>query len=58
MMEAKIALAMVLAHFDIEAQPGYTLRIVETLTLKPGSFRVRVQSRARGASMPPVTIQP
>lgn len=45
MMEAKIALAALLAHFDIEAEPGYRLRVVETLTLKPGGFRARVRPR-------------
>lgn len=46
MMEAKIALALMLAHFEIEAEPDAPLRIVETLTLKPAGFRVRVQPRA------------
>lgn len=48
MMEAKLALALVLAHFDLEAEPGYRLRVMETLTLKPGGFRVRVQPRRAG----------
>ncbi|MCS7101993.1 MAG: cytochrome P450, partial [Burkholderiaceae bacterium] len=43
MMEAKLALALLLANFEFEAEPGYRLRVAETLTLKPEGFRVRVQ---------------
>lgn len=45
MMEAKLALALVLANFDLEAEPGYRLRVAETLTLKPEGFRLRVAPR-------------
>ncbi|MCS7100239.1 MAG: cytochrome P450, partial [Burkholderiaceae bacterium] len=43
MMEAKLALALLLTHFELEAEPGYRLRVAETLTLKPEGFRIRVR---------------
>jgi cytochrome P450 / NADPH-cytochrome P450 reductase len=45
MMEAKLALAMVLQNFQLEADPGYTLQVKETLTLKPEGFRLKVRAR-------------
>ena len=45
MMEAKLALALLLANFELEAEPGYRLRVAETLTLKPEGFRLRAWPR-------------
>lgn len=50
MQEATLVVAMVLQRFDlIEADPGYQLKVKETLTLKPLDFRVRVKRRGSGA---------
>jgi cytochrome P450/NADPH-cytochrome P450 reductase len=51
MMEAKLALALVLQNFDLEGEAGYQLKIRETLTLKPDGFRLRVRQRL--PSVPP-----
>jgi cytochrome P450/NADPH-cytochrome P450 reductase len=51
MMEAKLALALVLQNFDLEGEAGYQLQIRETLTLKPDGFRLRVSQRL--PSVPP-----
>lgn len=45
MMEAKLAMALVLRQFELTGEPGYTLRVKETLTLKPDGFRLRVRPR-------------
>jgi len=55
MQEATLVLASILQRFDIlPADPNYTLRIKETLTLKPDGFHIRVRRRAdvvlRGAT--------
>jgi cytochrome P450/NADPH-cytochrome P450 reductase len=44
-MEAKIALAMLLARFDLTDPYGYQLAVRETLSLKPEGFRLRVRRR-------------
>lgn len=51
MMEAKLALALMLQNFDLEGEAGYQLQIRETLTLKPDGFRLRVRQRL--PSVPP-----
>ncbi|KTE18747.1 reductase [Sphingopyxis sp. H050] len=47
MVEAKIALAMLLRRFAISDPHSYKLRIKETLSIKPDDFRMRI--RLRGA---------
>jgi cytochrome P450/NADPH-cytochrome P450 reductase len=48
MQEALLVLSMILQRFDLaKADPGYQLKVKETLTLKPHRFRMRVRPRAR-----------
>lgn len=47
MQEALLVLSMLLQRFDLMADdPGYQLRIKETLTLKPDGFRIRAKLRS------------
>ncbi|CAN5729418.1 hypothetical protein BH09MYX1_BH09MYX1_25870 [soil metagenome] len=46
LVEAKLALALIIKSFDLEPEPGYSLRVRDTLSLKPDGFRVRVRLRA------------
>ncbi len=46
MVEAKMALAMILQKFSISDPHNYNLRIKETLSIKPDEFYVRVRLRA------------
>jgi cytochrome P450/NADPH-cytochrome P450 reductase len=43
--EAKLALAVILQRFSLSDPHGYTLRIQETLTIKPGGFTLRARTR-------------
>lgn len=45
MVEAKIALAMLLRRFSVSDPHGYRLTIKETLSIKPGNFFMRVRLR-------------
>ncbi|GLA42923.1 hypothetical protein AnigIFM63309_011658 [Aspergillus niger] len=46
--EAQLVVAMILQNFDlVPDDPSYTLRIKETLTIKPDGFRVRATLRHR-----------
>lgn len=45
MVEAKIAMAMMLRAFSVSDPHGYRLRIKETLTIKPDAFFMRVRTR-------------
>ena len=45
MVEAKIAMAMMLRAFSVSDPHGYRLRIKETLTIKPDEFFMRVRTR-------------
>ncbi|MFN4100271.1 MAG: bifunctional cytochrome P450/NADPH--P450 reductase, partial [Pararhodobacter sp.] len=46
MQEAQMVLTMLLQRFTLtEVDPGYQLKIAETLTLKPHGFRVRAKRR-------------
>ena len=47
MMEAKLAMALLLQRFEFDDPYGYRLKVRETLTLKPDGFRVRVRPRSR-----------
>lgn len=46
LVEAKLALAMILQRFAINDPHGYRLTIKETLSIKPDEFYMRVRSRA------------
>ena len=48
--EAVLALGMLLQRYDFEADPGYQLKIAESLTLKPSGFTVRPALRDRAAA--------
>ncbi|OJH40378.1 bifunctional cytochrome P450/NADPH--P450 reductase [Cystobacter ferrugineus] len=53
MQEAQLVLSMILRRFELfEDDPSYTLRIKETLTLKPEGFRIRARRRDPAASKP------
>ncbi len=55
MQEAMLVLAMMLQRFDLlDADPGYQLKVKETLTLKPDGLKLRV--RLRGARPSPSRI--
>lgn len=43
--EIMLSLAAILHQFDLEPEPGYTLTVSETMTLKPDSLRLRVRRR-------------
>lgn len=43
--EAVLALALVLHRYELVPDPAYTLRIVESLTLKPDGFALRLRRR-------------
>ncbi|QRP50235.1 cytochrome P450 [Amycolatopsis sp. FDAARGOS 1241] len=48
--EAVLALGLVLRRYDFEADPGYELKIVESLTLKPSGFTVHPRVRDHAAT--------
>lgn len=43
--EAVLTLAAVLHQFHIESDPGYQLRITETITYKPAGLKLRLRPR-------------
>jgi cytochrome P450/NADPH-cytochrome P450 reductase len=45
LVEAKLALAMILQNFALYDADDYKLAVKETLTLKPDNFRIRVRAR-------------
>ncbi|MBU8678867.1 bifunctional P-450/NADPH--P450 reductase [Bacillus subtilis] len=47
--EATLVLGMILKYFTLIDHENYELDIKQTLTLKPGDFRIRVQSRHQEA---------
>ncbi len=52
MQEATLVLAMMLQRFDfVLDDPSYTLRIHETLTIKPENLRIRAKARRSGGSL-------
>lgn len=55
-MEAKIALAMLLQHFDFHDPHDYRLSVRETLTLKPDGLRIRVTERHPAPHRTPETL--
>jgi len=46
LVEAKLAIAMILQRFAIHDPHGYRLTIKETLSIKPDEFHMRVRSRS------------
>ena len=40
-----LSLAAILHQFDLEPEPGYELKVSETLTLKPDELRLRLHRR-------------
>lgn len=53
MQEAVLLIAMILQRFDlIEEDPGYQLKVAETLTLKPEGLRIRVKRRGTASFKP------
>ena len=44
--EIMLTLATVIHQFDLEPEPGYELKVSETLTLKPDALRLRLTRRA------------
>lgn len=51
LQEAQLVLAMLVQRFDlVAADPGYRLKVAETLTVKPSGFKVRARRRAPAAS--------
>lgn len=55
MVEAKLALAMILQRFAVSDPHGYRLRVKETLSIKPDEFYMRVRSRAPHERIAPAT---
>jgi len=52
MQEAQLVLAMMLQRFDIVLDdPSYTLKVKETLTLKPEGLRIRARARRSAGSL-------
>lgn len=45
MVEAKLAMAMMLQHFAVSDPHAYRLRIKETLSIKPDEFYMRIRAR-------------
>lgn len=52
--EATLVLGMLLQHFEFIDYQNYQLNVKQTLTLKPGDFKVKVQSRNQAAIHPAV----
>lgn len=52
--EAALVLGMLLQHFELIDYQNYQLDVKQTLTLKPGDFKIRVQSRNQSAIHPSV----
>lgn len=44
--ESVLTLAAILHQFDVDAEPGYQLRVTETITYKPAGLRLRLRPRA------------
>jgi cytochrome P450/NADPH-cytochrome P450 reductase len=45
MVEATVALALILKHFEIKGDPDYQLKVKEAVTLKPADFRIKAYQR-------------
>ena len=59
MQEAILLIAMILQRFDLIAEdPGYQLKVAETLTLKPDGLRIRVKRRGTSSFKPRGVLAP
>lgn len=56
MVEAKLAMAMLLQKFAISDRRDYALRIKETLSIKPDDFTMRIDARPAHARIAPAPI--
>ncbi len=56
--EATLVLGMLLQHFEFIDDQDYQLDVKQTLTLKPGDFNIRVQSRNQSSAIAPVVETP
>lgn len=54
--EATLVLGMVLKHFELIDYSNYELDVKQTLTLKPGDFRIQVKARAATQMMNKATV--
>lgn len=45
--EATLVLGMILQRFELIDYDNYQLKIQQTLTIKPGDFKIRVKQRNR-----------
>lgn len=54
--EIVLTLAAILHQYDLEPQPGYHLKIAETLTLKPADFQLRLHPRRTAGTDPPAAL--
>ncbi|WP_339260904.1 cytochrome P450 [Paenibacillus sp. FSL R5-0713] len=54
--EATLVLGMVLKHFELIDYSNYELDVKQTLTLKPGDFRIQVKARAATQPMNKATV--
>ncbi|MGR6341490.1 bifunctional cytochrome P450/NADPH--P450 reductase [Priestia megaterium] len=52
--EATLVLGMLLQHFELIDYQNYQLDVKQTLTLKPGDFKIRIRSRNQAAIRPSV----
>ena len=57
MVEAKLAMAMMLRRFAISDPRDYRLTIKETLSIKPDDFQMRVDVRAPHSRLAPVALE-
>jgi cytochrome P450 / NADPH-cytochrome P450 reductase len=57
MVEAKLAMAVMLQKFAISDQRDYALHIKETLSIKPDDFKMRIDRRAPHTRMVAPTIE-
>jgi cytochrome P450 / NADPH-cytochrome P450 reductase len=58
LVEAKLAIAMILQRFAISDPHGYRLTIKETLSIKPDEFYMRVRSRSSHERLTVATSEP
>ncbi|WP_440119844.1 bifunctional cytochrome P450/NADPH--P450 reductase [Paenibacillus sp. QZ-Y1] len=54
--EATLVLGMVLKHFELIDYSNYELDVKQTLTLKPGDFRIQVKARAVSQTINKATV--
>jgi cytochrome P450/NADPH-cytochrome P450 reductase len=57
LVEAKLAIAMILQRFAISDPHGYRLTIKETLSIKPDEFYMRVRSRSAHEKIAPAASE-